>query len=172
MVLGFLITAMLVYDHYSRRLENQVSKLKNLSDYQSFQTTIIYDRHGNELYEVFDEGRRTAIPLSQIPKSLIDATISVEDDTFYQNRGIDIPSIVRAGWQYLRHGYIVSGGSTITQQLIRNVLFTEEYRSQRSLNRKLDEALLAVILTQRMSKNEILELYLNEIYYGHLAYGI
>jgi 1A family penicillin-binding protein len=172
MMLGFLITTLLVYDHYSRRLESQVAKLKNLSDYQSFQTTIIYDRHGNDLYEVFDEGRRTTIPLSQVPQSLIDATIAIEDDTFYQNRGIDIPGIVRAGWQYLRYGYIVSGGSTITQQLIRNVLFTEEYRSERTLNRKLDEALLAVILTQRRSKDEILDLYLNEIYYGHLAYGI
>src|SRR5690606_15609585 len=95
-----------------------------------------------------------------------------EDGTFYENRGVDIPSIARAAWQYVRYGYIVSGGSTITQQVIRNVLFTDEYRYEQSLNRKIDEALLAVILTQRMSKDEILELYLNEIYYGNLAYGI
>jgi 1A family penicillin-binding protein len=172
MVLGFLIVSFVVYDYYSGKLEDEVDRLKNLDSYQSFETTVIYDRNGNELYELLGEGRRTRIPLDQIPQNLINATISIEDDTFYENRGIDIPSIARAGWQYVRYGYIVSGGSTITQQLIRNVLFTEEYRNQRSVNRKLDEALLAVILTQRMSKDEILELYLNEIYYGNLAYGI
>ncbi|MBI5960935.1 MAG: transglycosylase domain-containing protein [Chloroflexi bacterium] len=171
-VLGFLITSFVIYDYYSGKLEDEVDRIKNLENYQSFETTVIFDRNGNELYEVLGEGRRTRIPLEQIPQHLINATISVEDDTFYENRGIDIPSIARAGWQYVRYGYIVSGGSTITQQLIRNVLFTQEYRNQQSVNRKLDEALLAVILTQRMSKDEILELYLNEIYYGNLAYGI
>jgi penicillin-binding protein 1C len=172
MVLGFLIVSFVVYEHYSSRLEGQVAKLKDLENYQSFETSVIYDRNGNELYEVINEGRRTKIPLDQIPQNMSEATIALEDDTFYQNRGIDIPSIIRAGWQYVRYGYIVSGGSTITQQLIRNVLFTDEYRYEQSLNRKMDEALLAVILTQRMSKNEILELYLNEIPYGNWSYGV
>ena len=171
-LLGFVITAFLVYDNYSSRLEDEIAKLEDLSGYQSFETTVIYDRDGNELYQVFDEGRRTRISLDQIPRDVIDATIAVEDATFYENRGIDVPSIARAAYQYVRYGYIVSGGSTITQQLIRNVLFTRDYRNQQSLNRKLDEALLAVILTQRMSKDEILELYLNEINYGNMAYGI
>lgn len=171
-VLGMLITAFVVYDYYSGQLEDEIEQLEDLTDYRSSENTVILDRRGDELYKVFDEGLRTLITLDQIPQHMIDATISIEDDTFYENRGIDIPSILRAGWQYVRHGYIVSGGSTITQQLIRNVLFSEEYKNERSLNRKLDEALLAVILTQRMGKDEILEMYLNEIYYGHLAYGV
>ena len=171
-VLVFLVAAFIVYDHYSSRLEDEIAKLEDLADYQSFETTVIYDRHANKLYEVINEGRRTTITLDKVPQHMIDATIAIEDDTFYENRGIDIPSIARGAWQYVRYGYIVSGGSTITQQLIRNVLFTEEYKYEQSLNRKMDEALLAVILTQRMSKDEILELYLNEIPYGNLAYGI
>ncbi len=172
MVLGFLIVSFVVYETYSSRLEDQIDQLADLTTYQSFESSVIYDRSGTELYEVVNEGRRTKISLDQVPEHMIQATIALEDDTFYENRGIDIPSILRAGWQYVRYGYIVSGGSTITQQLIRNVLFTEDYRYQQSVNRKLDEALLAVSLTQRMSKDEIMELYLNEIPYGNWAYGI
>jgi penicillin-binding protein 1C len=171
-MLGFLITSWLVYDYYSGQLEDEIDKLDTLANYESFETSIIYDRHGNELYEVLGEGRRTRIPIEQVPQDVIDATVSIEDDTFFENRGIDVPSILRAAKQYVQKGYVVSGGSTITQQLIRNVLFDYEYRSEISINRKIKEALLAVILTQRMSKNEILELYLNEINYGNLAYGI
>ncbi|MGQ9849776.1 MAG: transglycosylase domain-containing protein [Aggregatilineaceae bacterium] len=172
LMLTALTAIFLVYNHYSNRLEDEIDRLADLTSYQSFETTVIYDHAGNKLYEVIGEGRRTRIPLEQIPLHMRQATIAIEDDTFYENRGIDIPSIARAAWQYVRYGYIVSGGSTITQQLIRNVLFTNEYKYEQSLNRKLDEALLAVILTQRMSKDEILELYLNEIPYGNLAYGV
>lgn len=172
LMLTALTVVFLVYNHYSNRLEDEIDRLADLTSYQSFETTVIYDHAGNKLYEVIGEGRRTRIPLEQIPLHMRQATIAIEDDTFYENRGIDIPSIARAAWQYVRYGYIVSGGSTITQQLIRNVLFTNEYKYEQSLNRKLDEALLAVILTQRMSKDEILELYLNEIPYGNLAYGV
>lgn len=171
-LIGFLVTAWLVYDHYSNKLEEQIARLGTLADSPSFETTVIYDRNGQELYQVFDEGLRTRIPLAQIPQHVIDATISIEDNTFYHNEGIDIPSIMRAAAQYVRYGYIVSGGSTITQQLIRNTLFDEQYRSEQTLNRKIDEALLAMILTQKMGKDQILEMYLNEIYYGNLAYGI
>ncbi|MBN1563143.1 MAG: transglycosylase domain-containing protein [Anaerolineae bacterium] len=170
--MGVMVVLFVVYETYSNRLEDEIAKLDDLDNYESFETTVIYDRDGGMLYEVIDEGRRTEIPLSEVPQHMIEATISIEDDTFYENRGVDIPSIARAGWQYVRYGYIVSGGSTITQQLIRNVLFTEEYKYEQSVNRKLDEALLAVILTQRKSKDDILELYLNEIPYGNLAYGI
>ncbi|NLX08418.1 MAG: penicillin-binding protein [Chloroflexi bacterium] len=170
-MLTFLIGGWLVYADYSAELEDEIADLEKLANYESFETTVLYDRHGNALHEVFEEGRRTRISLDQIPQDLIDATIAVEDGTFYKNRGIDIPGILRAARQYVQEGYVVSGGSTITQQLIRNVLFDYEYRTEQSISRKMKEALLAVILTQRMSKDEILELYLNEIYYGNLAYG-
>lgn len=169
---SFLIISWLVYDHYSNRLEDKVDELENIANYESFETTMILDRHGGDLYEVLGEGRRTLISIDQVPQHMIDATVSIEDDTFFENRGIDLPSILRAASDYVRSGHVVSGGSTITQQLIRNVLFDYEYRTERSLTRKIDEALLAIILTQRLSKEEILELYLNEIYYGNLAYGV
>ncbi|NDJ78585.1 MAG: hypothetical protein GYB65_20235 [Chloroflexi bacterium] len=172
MLFSMLVSGCMVYDHYSDRLDDQIAKLDDLHSYRSFQTTVIYDRYGNELDQVFGEGRRTYVSLDQISPYLIDATIAYEDDTFYDNEGVDIPSIARAAYQYARYGYVVSGGSTITQQLIRNVLFTEEYKNEQSLNRKADEAILAMTLTQRMSKDEILEMYLNEVYYGNLAYGI
>ncbi|MCL4238797.1 MAG: transglycosylase domain-containing protein [Anaerolineae bacterium] len=172
LMLAGMLTLFLVYNHYSNRLEDEIDRLEELTSYQSFETTVIYDGEGGELYQVIGEGRRTRISLDQIPQHMIEATIAIEDDTFYENRGVDLPSIARAAWQYVRYGYIVSGGSTITQQLIRNVLFTDEYKYELSLNRKMDEALLAVILTQCMSKDEILELYLNEIPYGNLAYGV
>jgi membrane peptidoglycan carboxypeptidase len=171
LLFSMVISSCLAYDHYSDNLDDKIDELEGLGSYD-FQSTFVLDRYGNELDVMFEEGRRTPIDLAQMPQHLINATIAVEDDTFYENEGIDLPSIARAAWQYVQHGRVISGGSTITQQLIRNVLFTEEYKNERSLNRKLDEAVLAMVLTQRMSKDDILELYLNEVYYGNLAYGV
>ncbi len=83
---------LLVYDFYSGKLENEIDNLEQLIDYKSFETTIIYDRHGNELYEVFDEGRRTRITLDKVPQHVIDATIAIEDGTFYENRAWTFPA--------------------------------------------------------------------------------
>ena len=140
---------------------------------QTFQSTFIYDRKGRELYELTDPngGRRTMVPLTEIPQSLITATIATEDANFYQNPGIDPVAILRSTASDLIHGRIESGASTITQQLVRNVLMTPEERRSHSIGRKIAEAILAVRVTQRYSKDDILERYLNEIYYGNLAYG-
>ncbi|KAB2906250.1 MAG: hypothetical protein F9K27_01220 [Anaerolineae bacterium] len=171
-----LIGVYVVYYQVSRRLENKVDELEaNINDVSSesgFETTFIYDRDGNKLYEVFGQGRRQWVDFEQIPDVVKEATISVEDDDFYNNPGFDVQSNLRAGWQYVRYGQIVSGASTITQQLVRNVFFDPEYRAEQSVERKVDEILLATVMTQKYSKDEILELYLNEIYYGNLAYGI
>ncbi|NJK33431.1 MAG: hypothetical protein HC927_14080, partial [Deltaproteobacteria bacterium] len=123
----------------------------------------------NALYE---QGRRERIPIDQIPDVVKEATIAVEDDDFYTNPGFDPSSNLRAVRDYLREGRVVSGASTITQQLVRNVFFDPEYRAEQSIQRKLEEIALAAVLTQRYEKDYILELYLNEIYYGNLAYGI
>lgn len=139
---------------------------------EAFQTTHIYDRDGNELYQLFDQGRRTQIKLADISKSLIDATIAVEDNSFYENPGVDVGAIMRAGLQYFTSSEESGGASTITQQLVRNIAFDYAYRTERSAQRKIEEALLALVLTQQKSKDEILEMYLNTIYYGNLAYGI
>ncbi len=135
--------------------------------------TKIYDRHGQLLWEVLDPraGRRTRLSLSELPIHLRHAVIAVEDANFYQHPGVDAVGIIRAIAQALSEGRIVSGGSTITQQLARDVLLSKEERESRSILRKLREMVLALRLTQSYSKDTILEMYLNEVYFGQLAYG-
>jgi penicillin-binding protein 1C len=139
-----------------------------------FETTRILDRNGNQLYEIIDPsaGRRTYVPLDRISPFLLAATIATEDKEFYTHPGFDVWAIVRAFYQNYQGGEIVSGASTITQQLARNLLFTQEERNLRTYDRKIREAVLAAELTRVYSKDEILELYLNENYYGNRAYGI
>ncbi|GAB4573643.1 MAG: transglycosylase domain-containing protein [Anaerolineae bacterium] len=166
-----LVTALIV-GVLSNRLQDRLAELGDLTQRRSFQTTVLYDRNGEELYQIFEEGRRTNIRLAELPDYVKWATIAIEDDTFYTNPGIDLPSILRSLAINAREGEIVTGASTITQQVVRNIAFEYEYRTAPSWQRKIEEALLALILTGQMSKDEILELYLNEIYYGNLAYGI
>lgn len=145
-----------------------------VDNYRGFESTFIYDRYGNELYEAFGEGRRVRVSFDRIPRALVLATIAIEDDTFFKNIGIDVPATAVAALNYLgaSAGENTPGGSTITQQLVRNVFFDFEKRAQRSIARKAEEILLAIVLTQSKSKEEILEMYFNEIYYGNLAYGV
>ena len=139
-----------------------------------FQSVLIYDRKGRLLYEMVDPqgGRRTVVQLSDMPPALLDATLSTEDPRFYSNPGVDPVSIARALLQDVLHHQVESGASTITQQLVRNVVMTPEERQSQSLSRKVEEAILAIRVTQRYSKDEILERYLNEIPYGNQAYGV
>ena len=136
----------------------------------SFVSTKIYDRNGELLWEIFDPtgGKRTLVPLKQIPASLINATIATEDPTFYSNPGFSPLAIARAFWQDLTEREIVSGGSTITQQLVKSLFVGREV----TLKRKIQEAVLAAEITRTYNKDTILEIYLNEIYYGNLAYGV
>ncbi len=137
-------------------------------------STQILDRHGQLLYEIIDprSGARTRLTLANIPAACQQATIATEDAEFYSNPGIDVRAIVRAVLQNTQSGEIVSGGSTITQQLARMLLLSPDERTERTLARKLREAVLAVRLTQRFTKDELLALYFNEVYYGNLAYGL
>ncbi|HSB02104.1 MAG TPA: transglycosylase domain-containing protein, partial [Anaerolineales bacterium] len=134
----------------------------------------ITDRDGRLLYDVLAEtgGRNTVLAPENIPQCLKDATITVEDQYFYTNPGVDITGIVRSLWINLRGGETVAGGSTITQQVARNLLMSEQERTERSLRRKLREAVLAWQMTRRLSKDEILALYLNQMNYGGMAYGV
>ena len=134
----------------------------------------IVDRYGRRLYEVIGEegGRNTVVPLERIPLACRQATIATEDANFYTNTGVDLRGILRAIWINLQGGEVISGGSTITQQVVRNLLLDPEERAERTLARKLRESILAYRLTQHLSKDEILALYLNQTYYGNLAYGI
>lgn len=132
------------------------------------------DQAGRLLYESFPEngGRHQALPIEQIPQTLIEATIATEDSHFYANPGVDLGGILRSAWINLSGGETLAGGSTITQQVARNLLMDEAERGERTLRRKLREAWLAWQLTQRYSKDEIITLYLNQTYYGGMAYGV
>ncbi len=140
----------------------------------TFASTKIYARDGTPLYEIFDPegGRRTVVPLERIAPYMRQAIVATEDKHFYRHPGVDPIGILRAVWQNVRERDIVSGASTITQQLARGVLLSPEERTQRTLKRKIKEAVLATELTRRYSKDTILEIYLNTIYYGNLAYGV
>ena len=140
----------------------------------TFATSKILDREGRLLWEIIDPsgGRRTRVNLDQISPHLINATVATEDRFFYANVGVDPIAVVRAVYYNVSEGDIVSGASTITQQLARNVLLTEAERTEQSLTRKVKEAVLAVEINRRYTKTQILEIYLNQIYYGNLAYGI
>ena len=136
-----------------------------------FQTSRLYDRHGALLAERWSEGRRTWVPLSRISKHLIDATIATEDATFYTNPGVDPARIAGAALGNAQEGDVVSGASTITMQLARNLFMGADQRYQQNMDRKMLEAGLAQELTSLFSKAEILEMYLNLLNYGHLSYG-
>jgi 1A family penicillin-binding protein len=140
----------------------------------AFKTTQILDRHGNLLYEIDDKngGRRFPVYLKDVSPNLIDATIATEDKNFYSDPGVDPFGIVRAALQDMVQGQLVQGASTITEQLAKNVLIDRQERTQKSYVRKIQEAVLAFRITRAFSKDDILQMYLNQVYYGHLSYGI
>jgi penicillin-binding protein 1C len=139
----------------------------------AFVSSKIYDREGHLLYEVTDPegGRRTYVPLEEISSHVVRATIATEDRDFWLHPGFDPIALARAIYYVLREREIVSGASTIPQQLARMVLLPEE-RFEQTAERKIKEIVLAAELTRAYSKEAILEIYLNELNYGNLAYGI
>ncbi len=160
-----------VYSYYGRDLPDPAA----MGRYHPAETTRIYARDGQSLlYEIVDPqgGRRTVVPFDRIPQVLKNATIAVEDAQFYQNPGVDPRGIVRAIWLNYQAQEVVSGGSTITQQLVRNVLLSPEERTRISFERKLREAILAYRVAREYSKDQILVMYLNQVYYGNQAYGV
>jgi membrane peptidoglycan carboxypeptidase len=151
--------------------QSQLPLLNNLSSYQAFQTTHIYDRNGKLLYQVYNPyyGRRTYVDYSDISPFMIEATVAAEDHTFWNNQGVDLQGTLRAALTDLQYHTIVEGGSTITQQLIKNQLFANQ---PRTFQIKGEEALLAYGITQQDPKWKIMEMYLNSVYYGDLNYGV
>ena len=146
----------------------------NLYEHQTGASSRILDWHGRLLYEIADPhaGRHVPVLLEEIPLYCRQATIATEDADFYTNPGVDVRGILRALWINLRGGEVLAGGSTITQQIARTLLLSPQERSQRTLLRKLRESILAWRIAQTFTKDEVLALYLNEVYYGNLAYGI
>ncbi len=127
----------------------------------------ILDRNGNLLYEIHGEAKRTPVALADISPHLREATITVEDRKFYSHPGIELPALIRAFWKNTQAHTTVQGGSTITQQLVKNTLLSNE----KTYQRKLKEAALALKVEREYSKDQILEMYLNQIPYGRNAYG-
>ncbi|MEP6758977.1 MAG: transglycosylase domain-containing protein [Actinomycetota bacterium] len=146
------------------------------------QTTYLYDRNGHLLTTLHGSVDRTVVPLSQISPHMIDAVIATEDHDFYNHPGVDVAGIARAAYTDLVKRSTVQGASTITEQLVKNV-YAGSYTTdadgvqsyvlpQRSIQEKIREALLAVKLEQQLGKDQILEKYLNTVYFGHGAYGV
>ncbi|MEL7644883.1 MAG: transglycosylase domain-containing protein, partial [Anaerolineaceae bacterium] len=172
LALGF-VGMLFVGVQYFRIASTLPSVAELRSRASQFETTRILDRNGNILYEINDPnlGKRTYVPLDKISPYLIAATIATEDKEYYNHPGFDLVALARALWTNYSSGEIVSGGSTVTQQLARMLLLQEE-RFEQSYDRKAREIILAAEITRRYSKEEVLELYLNEIFYGNLSYGI
>ncbi len=149
----------------------QLPLLNGMANHTLFQSTRIYDRKGRLLYELYDPkyGRRTYVNYNDISPLLVNATVAAEDHTFWTNSGVDIQSILRATFANLQNQTVVEGGSTITQQLIKNQLFLDQ---PRTVQVKGQEVILAYGLTQEYPKWKIMEMYLNTVYYGDLNYGV
>ncbi|MBW2593739.1 MAG: PBP1A family penicillin-binding protein [Deltaproteobacteria bacterium] len=152
-----------VYFYLSRDLP----KISSLADYRPPIITTVYSDDNRKIAE-FCRERRIVVPLENIPEKLLQAFVAAEDSRFYKHKGIDLLSIIRAFFKNLEAGTIVQGGSTITQQVTKSFLLTPE----RSYRRKIKEAILAYRIDKIFSKEEILFLYLNQIYLGHAAYGV
>ena len=148
-------------------ISKDLPKIASLSDYHPSIITSVYSDDNRKIAEFFKE-RRIVMPLSQMPSMLVDAFVAAEDSRFYKHQGIDFISIIRAFFKNLEAGHIVQGGSTITQQVTKSFLLTPE----RSYKRKLKEAILAYRIDKKISKEDVLYLYLNQIYLGHGAYGV
>lgn len=144
---------------------------ENLEQLNLNKSQKITDRHGTILYEVIhpQSGKQSPVQFEKIPKSLINAFIATEDQRFYEHSGIDLKAILRAIWQNAQAGKVVSGGSTITQQAVRNFIGINQ---KRTLTQKAKESILAIKISLLHSKEKILESYLNTIYFGNLTYGV
>jgi len=166
--LGFAIAIIILVANMITQFINQLPSPSQLESYRAGLSTHLYSRDGKLLYEIFHEENRTPIKLSSLPRYLKEATISIEDKEFYHHGGISLfGGVLRAFKENLFESKL-QGGSTITQQLVKSALLTPE----RTITRKLKEMILALLVERKYSKDEILEMYLNQVPYGGTAWGI
>jgi len=164
-IAGIALMVLLLFAVYAKDLPNPT----NISSRNVAESTKILDRNGNSLYEIYKDGKRTIVTSDQISSYLKEATVSVEDSDFYRHHGIDPLSIMRAAYLDITgQSRYTQGGSTITQQFVKNALLTNE----KKISRKIKEAILAIEVETIYSKDEILAGYLNEIPYGNNTFGI
>jgi len=146
----------------------QVPSPSELANRDLAAATKIYDRNGELLYDIFKDQNRTPVNFEDIPVYVRQATIAIEDKDFYKHQGFSMVGITRAFSDSILSRKIEGGGSTLTQQLVKNTLLSNE----QTFTRKIKEFILAVQVERAYSKDQILEMYLNEIPYGGTAYGI
>ena len=173
-ILIFALTFSITFIGLSTLNNQKISEMVQGNKFLDAINSKVYDINGKIITEFYQENRNP-VPLSKIPSHLINATIAIEDSDFYKHKGISLRGIVRAQWENFKNIILQlnkeakpHGGSTITQQLAINTFLTREI----SLNRKLKDMLLALQIERSFTKDEILEMYLNEIYFGHGAYGV
>jgi len=142
--------------------------ISSLTDYHPAQTSRIYDKNGEKIANIFDKKHRYYAPFNEIPPRIIEALVAIEDTTFFEHSGVNFDAIFRAVIKDIKARKMVEGASTITQQLVKNKLLTRE----KKLSRKIKELIYSFKVEQALTKEEILERYLNEIYFGHGYYGI
>jgi len=152
---------------YVRNAASSLPSVEEIAHYEADLSTIVYDRNEKVITRLFRENR-TWVTLDRISPFMKQAVIAAEDSSFYEHGGIDFTAILRALWVDITHGEVKQGASTITQQLARNLFLTRE----QTFNRKVREAILALRLERVFTKDRILEMYLNMIYFGHGAWGI
>ncbi|MBW2520705.1 MAG: transglycosylase domain-containing protein, partial [Deltaproteobacteria bacterium] len=148
-------------------VSKSLPQVDTLADYRPPVITRVLSDDGTIIAELFKE-RRIVVPVSRMPRQLIQAFVAAEDSNFFKHQGIDLVSILRAAAKNIKAGGIVQGGSTITQQVAKSLLLTPE----KKFERKFKEAILAYRMENRLSKQEILYLYLNQIFLGHGAHGV
>ena len=161
---GLLVTLSAVIAATQQHYSQQVTTLGDILPKDNLK---MYDKHGTLIYQMLDQGLQTTESLSSISRNLVNAEVSIEDQYFWTDPGVDITGIVRAALADLSHGHIVAGGSTITQQLIKNAIVG----NQDTAIRKLQELILAPEVTRQYTKQQIMTMYLNTTYYGEQAYG-
>ena len=169
-VLGVIVAIGLVAVGFGGAIAyHEGCSVSSLHPYQLGQNTFVYAADGSRLGSIPAEGRnRQKVTWRQISPWMPKATVAVEDKRYWQHGGVDYVGIARAAWRDVTAGKAVEGGSTITQQLVRNLYISKE----RTFKRKLKEVCLAIKLSRRWSKDRILNEYLNQVYYGNHAYGI
>lgn len=165
-MIAILVAVMVGYFLFER-LYAELPDIKTLHNVQ-YQIPLTIYSSDNRLIAQFGEKKRSPVNIEEVPKQLINAFIAAEDDNFYEHPGVDFKGLARASWQLLLTGKKKQGGSTITMQVTRNFLLN----SEKTYTRKLKEILLALKIEHEYSKDQILELYLNQIFMGHRAYGV
>ncbi len=166
-MVGSLVAAGLVLVVFYIELDRSLPSIQSLKNYHPPLVSSVYAKDGSLIGEFYNE-RRYLVPLREVPQPVVKAFLASEDVRFYEHGGVDLLGILRASLKNLEAGEIVQGGSTITQQVVKSLLLSPE----KTYMRKLKEALLAYRIDHALSKDEILYLYLNQIYFGAGAYGV